>query len=91
MFAHDTLTEYLESQSFQITPHAYGLETAWKAVFQYGHGGPVIGLNSEMDALPKLGHACGHNLIAIAGVGAAVALARSLEEVDSAFVRNETR
>jgi metal-dependent amidase/aminoacylase/carboxypeptidase family protein len=55
--AHDTLVDYVRDAGFQVTPHAFGLETAWKATFSHGHGGPVIGINSEMDALPGLGHA----------------------------------
>ena len=43
-------------------------------------GGRVIGVNSEMDALPGVGHACGHNLIAIAGVAVALAIKTSLVE-----------
>ena len=38
--------------------------------------------NSEYDALPSIGHACGHNLIAIIGVGAALALAAALVELN---------
>jgi metal-dependent amidase/aminoacylase/carboxypeptidase family protein len=44
-----------------------------------GRNGRVVGINSEMDALPGLGHACGHNLIAISGVGVALALKAALQ------------
>ncbi|ORY22194.1 hypothetical protein BCR39DRAFT_501710 [Naematelia encephala] len=78
-FAHKACTDYIEKQGFEVTRHAYGLQTAWKAVYEVGEGGPVIGFNSEMDALRGIGHACGHNLIAIAGIAAAVTTAHLLE------------
>ncbi|KAF8916653.1 hypothetical protein CPB85DRAFT_1431973 [Mucidula mucida] len=63
--AHDVLTEFMEQHGFEVERH-YFLETAWKATFKHGTGGRTIGVNSEMDALKGVGHACGHNLIAIA-------------------------
>lgn len=56
-FAHNALTQYMQQAGFQVTPKAFGLSTAWKAVFEHGENGPTIGINSEMDALPELGHA----------------------------------
>lgn len=50
------------------------MPTAWRAEYTYGEPTRTFGLNSEMDALPDIGHACGHNLIAIAGLGAFLAL-----------------
>lgn len=79
-FAHDTLTAYMAEAGFQVTSRAFGLSTAWMATFEHGQNGPTIGINSEMDALPELGHACGHNLIAVAGVGTAIALSKVLKE-----------
>ena len=64
------LTGYLEKNGFQIEKGVGGLPTAFKAV--YGSGGPVIALLAEYDALPELGHACGHNIIATSAVGAGV-------------------
>lgn len=51
-----------------MTPHAFGLETAFLA--EYGSGGRVVTLNVEYDALPDIGHACGHNLIATGSLAA---------------------
>lgn len=56
------------------------MKTAWRAEYTVGSGGRVIGVNSEMDALPSIGHACGHNLIAICGVGIAVAVKSAMED-----------
>lgn len=65
------LTEYLEKNGFSIERGIYGLDTAFRAT--YGKGEPVIALMAEYDALPKLGHACGHNIIAASSVGGGVA------------------
>ncbi|KDR80667.1 hypothetical protein GALMADRAFT_241031 [Galerina marginata CBS 339.88] len=78
-YAHDVLTEFMAEHGFKITKHYLGLETAWRAEYTQGTGGRVIGINSEMDALPGIGHACGHNLIAISGVGVAIALKAALQ------------
>ena len=68
--AHDQLTEFLAERGFDVTPH-YTLDTAFRA--ESGEdGGLTIGLISEYDALPEVGHACGHNLIAESGVAAAL-------------------
>ena len=64
---------------FKVTKHYLGLETAWRAEFTQGKGGRVAGVNSEMDALPGIGHGCGHNLIAISGVGVALAVKAALQ------------
>lgn len=65
------LTDFLEKRGFSIERGIFGLPTAFQAA--YGKGKPVIALTAEYDALPDLGHACGHNLIAASAVGAAFA------------------
>jgi len=65
------LTQYLEENGFSIERGICKLPTAFRG--SYGQRKPVIALLAEYDALPKLGHACGHNLIAGSAVGAAVA------------------
>ncbi|KAJ7481495.1 hypothetical protein FB451DRAFT_1236201 [Mycena latifolia] len=77
--AHDVMTAFMASHGFEVTPH-YHLETAWLASFAHGTGGRTIGINSEMDALQGVGHACGHNLIAIAGVAVACAIKAVFEK-----------
>ena len=69
----------MSSHGFEVTKHYLGLETAWRAEFAQGKGGRVVGVNSEMDALPGIGHGCGHNLIAISGVGVALAIKAVLQ------------
>ncbi|KIO34098.1 hypothetical protein M407DRAFT_240734 [Tulasnella calospora MUT 4182] len=83
-YAHDTLTAFMRDHDFDVTPHYLGLETAWRAAFEVGKGGRTVGFQSEMDALPGIGHACGHNLIAIIGVGCAIAVARAIKKHDVA-------
>ena len=70
----------MSSKGWEVTKHYLGLDTAWRAEFTIGTGGRTLGVNSEMDALPGIGHACGHNLIAIAGVGVALAVKTALEK-----------
>src|SRR5690349_15966469 len=60
-------------RGFQITASAGGLDTAFRADF--GSGPLVVGICAEYDALPDIGHACGHNIIAASAVGTALALA----------------
>ena len=68
------VAETLEEAGFAVTPSYLGLDTAFLAT--YGSGPFRLGLCAEYDALPGLGHACGHNLISAITVGAARALAR---------------
>ena len=71
-FAHGLLTDALEAAGFTVTRHAAGLDTAFVAT--YGSG-PAVGVICEFDALPEIGHGCGHNIIASLGLGAALAAA----------------
>ena len=58
-------------RGFELTTGAGGLDTAFRAVF--GSGSLVVGVCAEYDALPGIGHACGHNIIAASAVGTALA------------------
>lgn len=78
-YAHNALTAYMETKGWDVKKHHH-LDTAWVATFSHGNGGRVLGVNSEMDALPGIGHGCGHNLIAIAGVAVALAVKAALIE-----------
>lgn len=70
------LSGILERDGFEVKRTLAGMETAF--VGRYGHGALQIALIAEMDALPELGHACGHNIIAAAATGAALLLQRLL-------------
>ena len=67
-FAHDLLTGILEDEGLSPTRKAYDLDTAFEA--SAGSSGPTVAVLCEYDALPDIGHACGHNIIATAGLGA---------------------
>ena len=67
------ILDTLRAHSFEIETNVAGLDTAFTASF--GSGDLVIGICAEYDALPEIGHACGHNTIAASAVGAALALA----------------
>ncbi|MBW2280822.1 MAG: M20 family metallopeptidase [Deltaproteobacteria bacterium] len=68
------LIETLERADLRVEHGAYGLATAFETEFG-PEGAPLVALLAEYDALPGIGHACGHNLIATASLGAALALA----------------
>ncbi|KAJ0415188.1 major facilitator superfamily domain-containing protein [Aspergillus carlsbadensis] len=74
-YAHDTISTFVAKQQIDVTRSAYGVSTAFEATT--GTGGRCVNFNAEFDALPELGHACGHNLIAMASVAGFLAL-RSL-------------
>ncbi len=76
--AATTLTALLASEGFAVEPGLGGLETAFAA--RKGTTGPHIGLLLEYDALPEIGHACGHNLIAAGGSTAAALVARNFPQ-----------
>jgi amidohydrolase len=82
--AHQVLTDYLEQQGFDVERGAYGMETAFVATA--GSGEPRLAVLSEYDALPGIGHACGHNLIAISGVAAGLALKEALGDGNGTIV-----
>jgi amidohydrolase len=78
------LTDYLTRNNFRIERGIGGLATAFKAT--YGSSKPVIALLGEYDALPEIGHACGHNIIAASAVGAAVASKCVIDSCGGAIV-----
>ncbi|MEJ8651940.1 amidohydrolase [Streptomyces sp. MS1.AVA.3] len=73
----------LEREGFEVERGVGGLDTALTA--RYGSGDLVVGLCAEYDALPDIGHACGHNVIAAASVGAALALRDIADEIGIAI------
>lgn len=73
-FAHDLLTDLLEQAGLAPVRHAYGVETGFEA--RVGTTGYDVAVLCEYDALPGIGHGCGHNIIATAGLGAGLAAAR---------------
>ena len=82
--AADWITRYLEENGFSIERGICELPTAFKA--SYGQGKPAIAILAEYDALPDLGHACGHNLIAISAVGAGVAAKPAIDQLGGSII-----
>ncbi len=76
--AHHLLTAFLDAEGFEVERAAYAMPTAFRAVA--GSGGPTLAVFCEYDALPEIGHACGHNLIAASGIAVGVALKAALPE-----------
>jgi len=72
-FAHDLLTGVLEGEGLAVARSARGVGTAFEAAA--GSAGARVAVVCEYDALPGIGHACGHNVIAAAGLGAGLAAA----------------
>ncbi|EHQ87501.1 M20 family metallopeptidase [Desulfosporosinus youngiae] len=78
-FASNCLSDFLKKHGFKVELGIAGMETAFLARFPGRRPGPKIAFLAEYDALPVIGHACGHNLIGAASAGAAVILSKSLE------------
>ena len=79
--AHRLLTDFLEKKGFSVERGCCDMSTAFRATF--GSGGMSVCVICEYDALPEIGHACGHNLIAEAGVAAGLGVKAFLEETGS--------
>ena len=77
--ASDACATLLDANGFTVTKGVSGMDTAFVA--EYGSGPLVVGICSEIDALPGMGHACGHNMIAAAGVGAGLGLAQVADDL----------
>ena len=68
------LAEFLGARGFKVERGVGGVETAFRGTIETGDG-PTVAIMCEYDALPAIGHACGHNVIAASGAGAGAALA----------------
>ena len=75
------LSDFLKRNGFEVIHGIADMETAFSATYPQDSKGPTIALLAEYDALPGLGHACGHNLIGTASVGAAVGLSRHFSDL----------
>lgn len=76
--AQEVLTGWLAESGFAVRAPAGGLDTAFVAVHEGSRPGPCVAVLVEYDALPGVGHGCGHNLIAAGGAAAAIAVAGAL-------------
>jgi amidohydrolase len=78
--AHETITSYLEKLGFTVEKSAWGLATSFDA--SIGSGEKQVIYCAEYDALPEIGHACGHNLIAISSIGAFLGAAAAMSALE---------
>lgn len=80
-FACKLLTEILRRHGFHVEKNAAGHRTGFSASLRSEKPGPVIAFLAEYDALPNLGHGCGHNLIGAISAFAAIAVSRHLDKI----------
>jgi amidohydrolase len=84
-FAHELLTQVIEGEGLAVERAAGGIATAFRSTVEAGEG-PTVAVMCEYDALPGIGHACGHNVIAAAGLGAGLAAAALAGELGGRLV-----
>lgn len=72
------LTGLLADHGFAVDMNLCGYETAFRAVYDSGKAGPTIAFLAEYDALPEIGHGCGHNMIGVMAAGAGIGLSKVL-------------
>ena len=82
--ASNWLSDYMSRNGFKVEKGICGLATAFRGA--YGSGKPRIALLAEYDALPKVGHGCGHNIIAASAVGAGVAAKVAIDQLGGSVV-----
>ena len=80
------LVSELEELGFEVEKGTSGLSTAFKAVRRGKGEGPTVAIIAEYDALPELGHACGHNIIAASALGAGAGMSAVMDELDGTVI-----
>jgi amidohydrolase len=76
------ITKVLEDHGFDVEKGVYDMPTAFVASFKGKKAGPKVAVLCEYDALPGVGHGCGHDLIAASAVGAGIAASKAMAELD---------
>lgn len=79
--AVEKLTSFLQEHNFEIETEFLGIKTAFRATYDSNKEGPIIGYLCEYDALPEIGHGCGHNMIGAMSAGAGIILSKVLNEI----------
>jgi len=82
----ELLCSELEKDGFEVERKVAGMDTAFRATLKGKPGGPMVALLAEYDALPEIGHACGHNLIATIALGAALSLRKVMPQLKGNLV-----
>ncbi|KAI8398489.1 hypothetical protein FOFC_19701 [Fusarium oxysporum] len=78
--AHDNICDLMHRLGYNVKRSAYGIQTSFEV--ESGQNGKLIVFNAEYDALPGLGHACGHNLIATSSIAAFIATAETIRSLN---------
>ncbi len=73
--------ELMRKYGFEVEEQFLGIPTSYRAIYRSGKPGLKIAMLAEYDALPDLGHACGHNLIAMIGTGSGIAMRKIVDEL----------
>ncbi|MTI47109.1 M20 family metallopeptidase [Sporosalibacterium faouarense] len=84
--AVENITNLLSSHGFEVEKGIGGISTAFRGEYNGRRKGPTIAFLAEYDALPGIGHGCGHNLIATMSVGAAIGLSKIADRIDGNIV-----
>ena len=80
--AAELLTSELEKNGFDVERGILGMPTAFCATYGGSGRGPRVAVLAEYDALPGVGHGCGHNLIAASAIGAGIAASKAMDKLD---------
>ena len=80
------LCDFLKNNGFEVTENFHGIPWCFRAAYDSGRPGVSVGMTAEYDALPEIGHGCGHNIIATAPTGAAVALKSAIDDLGGKVV-----
>ena len=80
------VVELLKAHGFEVEFPVGSLATAFKATYNGCGDGPTIAFMAEYDALPEMGHACGHNLIAMSAVGAAIGVSKIMDKLQGKVI-----
>lgn len=84
--AVEKLTAFLKDNNFTVETGTANMPTAFKAVYDSKKSGPTVSYLCEYDALPDVGHGCGHNMIGTMGAGAGVLLSKVLKDIGGKVV-----
>lgn len=84
--AVEKLTSFLQEHNFEIETEFLGIKTAFRATYDSNKEGPTIGYLCEYDALPEIGHGCGHNMIGAMSAGAGVIVSKALNEIGGKII-----
>ena len=80
------LIDFLEEHDFEVEKGLCNIETSFRAIYDSKKEGPTIGYLCEYDALPEIGHGCGHNMIGTMSAGAGVVLSKIIDEVGGKII-----